>query len=1057
MSKILLEGGLYGHLNHLYDNPDLKFSTIKKIFDTASSGKLVGTEKVDGQNIYLSYSLADKKAKAARNKSNIKQGGMDAQALAAKFADRGALTDAFVQSFEAWERILDGFDEGKIARIFGPDANIWYNAEVMDPKNANVINYDTRWLLLHRDGHAEYDKETAKVVDKDVGSNVKVLEKALENAKQSQRPEDFTVKMKSVQTLKALENDEALKQAFARIGELLSSVGLSDDNTIGEYIVARLSPAIQKSFPSLPEDKQKMIIRKLLPHSDITIPQITKGLDSETKSRISAFVKQEGNNLLGQIIYPLETIVHDFSVEMLKGLKSVYILDNDKEVKRLAGEVQSAIDAIQSSNNQEVMQVMQRHLDKIGGSSEGIKTAIEGFVFDWDGITYKFTGNFAPANQILGLFKYGRGGIPALKKEDIDIIQEATGNKVVGLVPGGYKPPHTGHFMGAKELFDHGADEVIVLISPLEREGFSQDGENKIEVSKRQSLQLWELYIDANGLNGKMKAKIASSPSPVGSTFDYASTLNDGDTVLLGKGEKDEGDDRFKAMQSFLQKKGLDIDVNFANTKMYKDNVSGTTMRRLIADGNLNEFSKHIPLKNKDDIIAAWQIVNTENTQDTSEKEERERIKAEKEAAKKAQKAAEKERKKAEKEAAKAGISEELFIAIERLISEVVRVDHEAVPDGQLGGPKSNRKRKTSDGDGEDKDGDVNVNVSVETNVDSDNDEDKVDEAVGNTMSSGNIEGNFVGGNGKGAWSGLDTEAENDEQESLNKKNRSKIEKAKSDMIKEQIIHLDYGKMLSRNELPQIKSTDVEDFRNWMREEKGIDSFKTKMEVEELSPIQKEINTEKTDSMKEKHQSGEIDLISGKPVMVTMDEFLIDGHHRWYALLQIDPSIEMETINFETTVDEFLQVVKEYPKVSFKDVHMEGYQNFGGESKMIKVGNIRIDLEDVELEPSKHGEERRFRHLGANNQGHKISKDAIVSAVDRAIGLIMNDYANGELSNDEAFHIRMKGSQKIPALNVIAALDMKKGPDIIKIITVMRKDDFKTDNFGGGKQKTYEV
>ena len=89
-----------------------------------------------------------------------------------------------------------------------------------------------------------------------------------------------------------------------------------------------------------------------------------------------------------------------------------------------------------------------------------------------------------------------------------------------------------------------------------------------------------------------------------------------------------------------------------------------------------------------------------------------------------------------------------------------------------------------------------------------------------------------------------------------------------------------------------------------------------------------------------------------------------------------------------------------------------------------------------------------------------VSKDAIIGAVDRAIGLIMNDYANGELSNDEAFHIRMKGkSQQVPALNVIGVLDMKKGPDTMKIITVMRKDDFKTDNFGGkgGPQKTYNV
>ena len=137
----------------------------------------------------------------------------------------------------------------------------------------------------------------------------------------------------------------------------------------------------------------------------------------------------------------------------------------------------------------------------------------------------------------------------------------------------------------------------------------------------------------------------------------------------------------------------------------------------------------------------------------------------------------------------------------------------------------------------------------------------------------------------------------------------------------------------------------------------------------------------------------------------------------------------------------------------------ESYKNLGGQSQMIKVGNVRIDIEDLDLEPTKHGEERRFRHK-QGGKGSKISKDSIVQAVDRAMGLIMNDYANGELANEEPFHIRMKGkSGNVPALNVIAVLNMVKGPDTMKIITVMRKDDFKTDNFAskGGKQKTYNV
>ena len=66
------------------------------------------------------------------------------------------------------------------------------------------------------------------------------------------------------------------------------------------------------------------------------------------------------------------------------------------------------------------------------------------------------------------------------------------------------------------------------------------------------------------------------------------------------------------------------------------------------------------------------------------------------------------------------------------------------------------------------------------------------------------------------------------------------------------------------------------------------------------------------------------------------------------------------------------------------------------------------------------------------------------------------DFANGEIANGEVFHVRAKQGNQ-PALNLIAKLDMRKGPDRLVIVTMMRKDDFRTDAFGGGKQKTYDV
>jgi hypothetical protein len=140
------------------------------------------------------------------------------------------------------------------------------------------------------------------------------------------------------------------------------------------------------------------------------------------------------------------------------------------------------------------------------------------------------------------------------------------------------------------------------------------------------------------------------------------------------------------------------------------------------------------------------------------------------------------------------------------------------------------------------------------------------------------------------------------------------------------------------------------------------------------------------------------------------------------------------------------------------------WKNFLDEEKMsdlgsggayvAKVGGLKvvIDLDDLDLQATKHSKERQFRH------DRKISNEAIVGTVEMALGKIINDYANGELANDEAFHIKgVSKAKSVPDLNVIGVLNMKKGPDTLKVITVMRKDDFKTDSFGGGQQRTYTV
>src|SRR5690606_14675650 len=84
--------------------------------------------------------------------------------------------------------------------------------------------------------------------------------------------------------------------------------------------------------------------------------------------------------------------------------------NNEAEVARLRSTLRDAIVAIQKSDNDEALSILNRHLEKLGDVSN-LSTPVEGLVFIYKGNAYKFTGAFAPAHQIISLLTYGRKGI----------------------------------------------------------------------------------------------------------------------------------------------------------------------------------------------------------------------------------------------------------------------------------------------------------------------------------------------------------------------------------------------------------------------------------------------------------------------------------------------------------------------------------------------------------------------------------------------------------------------------------------------------------------------
>ena len=187
---------------------------------------------------------------------------------------------------------------------------------------------------------------------------------------------------------------------------------------------------------------------------------------------------------------------------------------------------------------------------------ENVSTATEGFVFDFDDHTYKFTGNFAPINQILGIFKYDRVGEetpPIQISEGIDIDVDKAD---VALYPGAFKPPHKGHIEVIKQLLDK-ADKVIVLISNPMGKTRSMPLSGKV-ISAEDSAEIWKKYI--KGLS-KVEIQVSPDPSPVTATMTYVgdpvsdgiSSAPEGATVILGCGDKGSDIERYKDVQRYAR------------------------------------------------------------------------------------------------------------------------------------------------------------------------------------------------------------------------------------------------------------------------------------------------------------------------------------------------------------------------------------------------------------------------------------------------------------------------------------------------------------------------
>ncbi len=159
-----------------------------------------------------------------------------------------------------------------------------------------------------------------------------------------------------------------------------------------------------------------------------------------------------------------------------------------------------------------------------------------------------------------------------------------TEGQTVAIYPGGFKPPHKGHFNALNYILEE-ADRGIVYIGKGERDG----------ITPQQSKKIWEIYV--KHLSKPVDIFIAEK-SPIASTIEFADS-NPNKNIIVGSGPQDEK--HFSYFKNNPEKYPL---VKIINIPPMYDRISGTDVRQRIC-------------KNTPDAVDCFVPTQTDNNKET--------------------------------------------------------------------------------------------------------------------------------------------------------------------------------------------------------------------------------------------------------------------------------------------------------------------------------------------------------------------------------------------------------------------------------------------------------
>jgi len=461
---LLTEGGAAGHLAHPFEDEDLTFGDMKEMIKRGLVGGLDKeapvSEKLDGQNI--AFTIKDSKIRFGRNKGHVRNAGqnaLDVKGIAQQFAGRGGIEKAFTNSAEDLQAAVKKLSPEQVKKMFG-NGSKFMSLEIILPETQYVIPYGKNVLVMH--GTIEYNKDGEQIgrSTEDAKTFAQAIQKVGADRQKTfgiEGPREIVFN-----DAEAKEYAQKAKKYNSELDKAAKEFGLNDKSKLEDYRRAWWSRELDKQGLQFSKEEKNGLIKRFADGDK------TFGSKSFTDEKKKEWFKNFENNQLvksqKKMINPIEMTFLNSGADVLKRVTNFLSSNNPKAGIALKKETLASIKGIRDSKDTDKIAKLQNELKRL--NSIGIDKLVpsEGIVFQYNGKPYKFTGAFAPINQINGTFKFDKPKKKETTGKETDTAKKPKNE--VAIFSGRFQPFHAGHYSIYKALVDKfGKDNVYIASS----------------------------------------------------------------------------------------------------------------------------------------------------------------------------------------------------------------------------------------------------------------------------------------------------------------------------------------------------------------------------------------------------------------------------------------------------------------------------------------------------------------------------------------------------------------------------------------------------------------